>query len=269
MPYLILADKLGEFLRRELRDATVIGRAVDCDVVVRDILLSRHHCRIEPFNGRWVAVDMGSKNGSRVGGEPLTKHVLSDGDVIQMGKVQVCFRDGPFAPAPQESRSRETRAEDPQEALAGTVLGFQYFDMEEDSKVSGFPIPKPKPAEPKSYQQDEVHSIVTQMSSSSWDLALSEPDVEGGAPAKAKAKAKAPEKAPPPVLKRQKAIEKERTGPINIFEPPPPVVRDPSPDESATISGWMAWIFVLVSVGIAGASLWVLLREFIPTKWPI
>lgn len=262
MPYVILADKLGEFLRRELRDATVIGRAVDCDIVVRDILLSRHHCRLEPFNGRWVAVDMGSKNGSRIGQEPLTKHVLSDGDVIRMGKVQICFRDGPFVPAPQESKSRETRAEDPQEALAGTVMGFQYFDMEEDSKISGFPIPKPKPAEPKSYQQDDVHSIVTQMSSSSWDLALSEPDVEGGAPAKSKTKT--PVKPAPPVLKRQKAIEQERAGTLNIFETPPPVVRDPSPDESATIPGWLAWMFVLASLAVGGASLWVLLGKLLP-----
>lgn len=267
MPYVILADKLGEFLRRELREATVIGRAVDCDIVVRDILLSRHHCRLEPFNGRWVAVDMGSKNGSRIGQEALTKHVLSDGDVLRMGKIQICFRDGPFVPAPQESKSRETRAEDPQEALAGTVLGFQYFDMEEDSKVSGFPIPKPKPAEPASFRQEEVHSIVTQMTSSSWDLALSEPDIEGNSPTPAAAKTKAaPEKAPPPVLKRQKAIQQERAGTINIFEPAPAAIRDPSPDQSAAVPGWVAWGYLLLALALAGGSIWVLVGKLIPLK---
>ncbi len=253
MAYIVLADKLGEFYRRELREATVIGRAVDCDVVVRDILLSRKHCRIEPFNGRWVAVDLGSKNGTRIGQEQLTKHILSDGEILRMGKIQICFREGPFVAAPQESKSREARPQDPQEALAGTVAGFQYFDMEEDSKVSGFPIPKPKPAEPASFRQDEVHSIVTQMSSSSWDLALSEPDMHE----------KPAAKPPKPVLQRQKAIEQERKGTLNIFETPPPAIRDPSPDQSATIPGWLAWIYVLLATSLAGGSLWVLLGRYL------
>jgi hypothetical protein len=195
-----------------------------------------------------VAVDLGSKNGTRIAGEALTKHVLSDGDVLHMGKIQVCFKDGPFVPAPQQSNSRDMRPEDPQEALAGTVMGFQYFDMEEDSKISGFPIPKPKPAEPKSYQHEEVHSIVTQMSSSAWDLALTEPDMHE----------KPPAKTPEPVKKRKQAIEKEKAGTISLLDPPPPVVRDPSPDESAKVSRWLAWLYVLMAVGLGALSLWVL-----------
>src|SRR6185436_4817193 len=135
MAYVILSDREGEFDRRELRGVTVIGRALDCSICVRDILLSRKHCQIERFQERWVIADCGSKNGTRVGYEPITRHILSDGDVIRIGKIQVSFHAGPFVPAPkdQPQRRRDVRPSDPNEALSGTVLGFQLFDMEEDS----------------------------------------------------------------------------------------------------------------------------------------
>jgi len=44
-------------------------------------------------------------------------------------------------------------------------------DMEEESRISGFPIPKPQPAEPAAYKRDKVHAMVAQMASTSWDSA--------------------------------------------------------------------------------------------------
>lgn len=253
MAYLILADKGGEFDRRELRQAMVIGRAIECDICVRDILLSRKHCRIEPFDKKWIVADLGSKNGTRIGQETISKHLLEDGDVFRIGKIQVCFRAGEFVPAPKEQqRRRDVRPADPKEALAGTVTGFQYFDMEEDSKASGFPIPKPKPAAPASYRQEEVQSLVAQISSSAWDLALSEPDAETK---------EAEAVAPAAVKKRNKAIEKERSGAPSIFEPAPPVIRSKSPDRRAAIPRWLAWFYILLAVGLAGVSVAVILNK--------
>ena len=50
MAYLILTANGEEFDRRELAEGSgvIIGRAPDCDVSVPDIVLSRHHCRLEP-----------------------------------------------------------------------------------------------------------------------------------------------------------------------------------------------------------------------------
>jgi len=176
MAFLILANRAGEFDRRDLIQPMVIGRALDCDICIRDIELSRRHCRIEPFDERWVVVDLGSKNGTHVGKEVVTRHVLRDGEVIRIGKSHLCFRESAFIPAPVNTTPRPAvRAADPIEALSSTVLGFQVFDMEEDSRVSGgFPIPKPRPAEPVGFRRDAVHSIVTQIASDSWDLELSD-----------------------------------------------------------------------------------------------
>lgn len=182
MPYLIISDRNGELDRRDLREPLIIGRALDCDVCIRDILLSRKHCRIEPFQKRWVVTDLGSKNGTRVEREKITRHVLSDGEVIRIGRSQVCFRSGKFEPATWKVPRRSARPANPQEAMAGTVFGFQLFDMEEDSRVSGFPIPKPRPAEPASYRRGEAGSLVSEIASTKWDEMLSEPPWREPAP---------------------------------------------------------------------------------------
>jgi predicted component of type VI protein secretion system len=159
--------------RRDLREPLVIGRALDCDVCIRDIMLSRHHCRIERFDDRWIVEDLGSKNGTKLDGESITRHVLRDGEVIRIGRSQICFHAGPFMPLRSDAPRRDVRPADPIDALAGTVCGFQVFDMEEDSRVSGFPIPQPRPPEPVSFRHDSVHSIVTELASNTWDTKLS------------------------------------------------------------------------------------------------
>jgi hypothetical protein len=62
-----------------------IGRANDNDLVARDVLVSRHHGRIAGRRGTLVYTDLGSTNGSRVNGEPVTEVVLGVGDRLQVG----------------------------------------------------------------------------------------------------------------------------------------------------------------------------------------
>ncbi|HEY7091216.1 MAG TPA: FHA domain-containing protein [Tepidisphaeraceae bacterium] len=227
MPYLILADKKGEFDRRELRgrDVLVIGRAFDCDVCIRDIMLSRRHCRIEPFHDRWIVIDLGSKNGTHVGREAITRHVLRDGEVIRIGRTQICFRGGAFVPARSETPRRDVRPVDPIEALAGTVAGFQVVDMEEDSRVSGFPVPKPRPAEPWSYRHDGVHSIVTTMASTAWDTRL----------------------ARRPVIVNRPTVDRSHL-------PRPTVPVRPPRTPVKVLSTWKVWTYVVLALGVGLAS---------------
>ena len=80
MAYLTLTFSGEEYERRELRagDALVIGRAPDCDIAIRDIILSRHHCRVERTedNAAWRIVDLHSKNGTHLRGQAIESHVL-------------------------------------------------------------------------------------------------------------------------------------------------------------------------------------------------
>ena len=74
MAFIIVADsKSDEIDRRELAGPLVIGRSPECDMPVRDILLSRKHCIIERIGDVWVVADLNSKNGTRVNGDPITQ----------------------------------------------------------------------------------------------------------------------------------------------------------------------------------------------------
>ena len=62
-----------------------IGRATDNDFVAVDGRVSRHHGRIVGRRGTLVYSDLGSTNGSRVNGVPVTEVVLGLGDRLEMG----------------------------------------------------------------------------------------------------------------------------------------------------------------------------------------
>ena len=62
-----------------------IGRGEDNDLVTRDVRVSRHHGRIAGRRGTLVYEDLGSTNGSKVNGEPVTEVVLGAGDRLEVG----------------------------------------------------------------------------------------------------------------------------------------------------------------------------------------
>lgn len=61
---------------------------------VADSWMSATHARISDVVGRWVLEDAGSKNGTLVNGEKVTRAVLSDGDLLEIGRTYFIFRDG-------------------------------------------------------------------------------------------------------------------------------------------------------------------------------
>jgi len=67
------------------RDEFLIGRGSDCDLVVPDRQVSRHHARIRRVDEGYAVEDLGSRNGTHVNGLPVEGSVaLQDGDVIQI-----------------------------------------------------------------------------------------------------------------------------------------------------------------------------------------
>lgn len=66
-------------------DGLTIGRATDNDLVAADARVSRHHGRIVGRRGTLVYTDLGSTNGSRVNGVPVTEVVLGVGDRLEIG----------------------------------------------------------------------------------------------------------------------------------------------------------------------------------------
>jgi DNA-binding winged helix-turn-helix (wHTH) protein len=71
----------------------ILGRAPDAAVWIDAPGVSRHHARIKLEGTRATVEDLGSKNGTFLGGQRLTSpSVLADGDRIRLGSIQLTFR---------------------------------------------------------------------------------------------------------------------------------------------------------------------------------
>jgi DNA-binding NtrC family response regulator len=76
----------------------VLGRDPGCDLAVPDTTLSRRHLRVAPTNDGWEAEDMGSRNGTRLNDQPLTRARLRDGDRLQVGRSVFRFDEADAPP---------------------------------------------------------------------------------------------------------------------------------------------------------------------------
>jgi hypothetical protein len=70
----------------------VIGRSRDCDVVLDDPNVSRHHAEVRPSGGSWIVNDLGSTNGIKLNGRRVRgPESLKRGDEIELGTSRVTF----------------------------------------------------------------------------------------------------------------------------------------------------------------------------------
>ena len=71
----------------------VLGRSRDCDVVLSDPNVSRHHAEIRPDGaGGWTVDDLGSTNGVKVNGRRIDgPTALKTGDRLALGTADVRF----------------------------------------------------------------------------------------------------------------------------------------------------------------------------------
>lgn len=74
--------------------ALKIGRATDNDIVIPDVLASRHHATLIPTPGGTEIADNRSINGTFVNGDRVSTALLNDGDVVTIGNVDLVFADG-------------------------------------------------------------------------------------------------------------------------------------------------------------------------------
>lgn len=57
------------------REEIVIGRGVECDVVIKDAKASRRHCRLVRKDDGFLLEDLGSRNGTFVEGKKISEQV--------------------------------------------------------------------------------------------------------------------------------------------------------------------------------------------------
>ncbi|HEY0225336.1 MAG TPA: ATP-binding cassette domain-containing protein, partial [Mycobacterium sp.] len=71
-----------------------IGRELDNEIVIHDVLASRHHAVLVPTPKGTEIRDAGSINGTFVNGKRVDSALLSDGDVVTIGNVDLVFTAG-------------------------------------------------------------------------------------------------------------------------------------------------------------------------------
>jgi hypothetical protein len=70
------------------QDTFTIGRDAGCDLVLSDMSVSRSHAGLFREAGRWLLIDAGSTNGTRINGWRVTAPVpLREGDEIRFGSM--------------------------------------------------------------------------------------------------------------------------------------------------------------------------------------
>jgi hypothetical protein len=175
VPYIVIKTNGQEIDRRELTGNVVIGRAPDCDVIVRDIMLSRRHCRLEQEGGGWRLCDLQSKNGTMLNGERLVgPRMIQDNDVLRLGRWKVIFHAGMPEEDFAERLLSPARPADPGDSLAGTLSGFTLLLPGEGEILQNMPCPQPRPKDPPAYNQEELQTLLSGIASSSWDSVYAE-----------------------------------------------------------------------------------------------
>lgn len=79
--------KTHEFSTGEL----ILGRAPDCEVVLKDFGISRQHAKLIADPNGVRIMDLGSKNGTKINGALITQAPLRDGDKFTLGSLDVVF----------------------------------------------------------------------------------------------------------------------------------------------------------------------------------
>ncbi|MDX2093621.1 MAG: FHA domain-containing protein [Kofleriaceae bacterium] len=154
-----------------------VGRAIDNDMVLTDIAVSRKHFDLKNDGGAWVLVDRRSGNGTLVNGNlEDNAFMLANGDVIEIGNTTFRFEMPNGLPRSHPASGMETPATssmdasidasidqplvDPRGPTKRPMPAQRDDDDEEQSTVAGKPIlpsqplpPQPSPPQPPRARQ--------------------------------------------------------------------------------------------------------------------
>lgn len=75
----------------EIWGEAVLGRSELCQVHLDEAAISRRHARLFWTYAGYMIEDLGSSNGTFVGGQPVQQRLLSEGDILELGLVQLRF----------------------------------------------------------------------------------------------------------------------------------------------------------------------------------
>ncbi len=143
-PLRLIVEEGGVVRALELdQDAVTIGRTNDNAIKITDALSSRQHCKILRTSEGVLVEDMGSRNGTKLNGAPLTeRRPLAPGDRIEVGEAKIHFGErlgGGPAPASGDAkkasaRRRRDAAKAGPPARAGAALALVVVEGKEPGR---------------------------------------------------------------------------------------------------------------------------------------
>jgi pSer/pThr/pTyr-binding forkhead associated (FHA) protein len=74
-----------------LREETRVGSDPNNDLALGCEFISRIHCRLWHDQSDWLVEDLDSTNGVYLNGKSVKKAFLKDGDILQLGTVELVF----------------------------------------------------------------------------------------------------------------------------------------------------------------------------------
>ncbi len=91
MPGVLTIRAEGEARRLVFEQQAVVGRDADCDVPLESRSVSRRHALLEKTENGWSLRDLGSANGTFLGGARITEVSLPPGAALRFGEVEALF----------------------------------------------------------------------------------------------------------------------------------------------------------------------------------
>lgn len=88
---LLVRSEEGREIEHVLSRRTSIGRTPDNDLQIEAQFISRHHAVIMVGPVHTIIEDLNSTNGVQVNGRRVTRHILKDGDVVHIARLQYRF----------------------------------------------------------------------------------------------------------------------------------------------------------------------------------
>ncbi len=166
-----------------------IGRAVDNDVVLTDIAVSRKHFDLRYEAGSWVLVDRGSGNGTLVNNNLEDQpFMLANGDVIEIGNTTFRFEIPNGVPRVASSvsiaRGQHDDEEEEPSTVAGKPLPAEEIMTPSQAPPPAFSRPKtlPPPAPPMRSRSPSVGGAMPPLSASAMSYQQSIPSAAATIP---------------------------------------------------------------------------------------
>jgi FHA domain len=126
-------------------ERTTVGRVEDNTFQIADASVSSHHAEIILRGSDVVIKDIGSTNGTFIGGEKITETVLKPGQILKFGQVELRIDDGSpvvASPAPASapaSAPAPTSGKRQTDATMVIPRGVSLSDLEQGgTRPAGF-----------------------------------------------------------------------------------------------------------------------------------